>query len=336
MTSATRPFMTGFAALSATAIAIAPIAPPPPAAAPPMVHVAPQQLPPLELTASIADILTFPVLREYIINQLTDLATWGVGLAESGANLIQAIGQFPEALVQLTQQLLALDLQGALTTIEEGLVGTLAAVGLPILDSIITVRERNLAVQLALQTAVPEALIGFGAALFSAVDGVLRASIDGGQQVVDAVLTLDLGNIVTAFVEATQGFLESFVDGGQDIIDGIVFVQQTIATALATPPPVVTEELTVTQRSPSEFDDTATFATFSVDDDAEPEDVVEDEEDADEVEPELNDIEPELNDIEVEAEPAETESETEPDTAEASEPAPDQGDEQTQNRTETE
>ncbi|ODQ92296.1 hypothetical protein BHQ18_00700 [Mycolicibacterium flavescens] len=236
--------------------------------------VAAQPAPAYQLTASIADILQFPALREYIINQITDLATWGVGFAEAGANLTRAIGLLPETLRLLTQQLLSLDLQGALTTIEEALVGTVAAVGLPILDSIITVRERNLAVQLAMQTAVPEAVIGFGAALFGAVDGVLRASIAGGQQVVDAILTLDLGNIVAAFVDATRGFFGSFVEGGQDIVDGIVFVQRTIANALATPPPLVTagdaELMGFAQRSAAEPGDnainTASLAGASTDD----------------------------------------------------------------------
>lgn len=268
MSSTARPlFATGVALLSATAVVVAPIAPPPQAEVAPMVRAAAEPAPTLQLTASIADILTFPVLREYIINQITDLATWGVGFAEAGVNLTQAIGLLPETLRLLTQQLLSLNLQGALTTIETALVGTVAAVGLPILDALITVRERNLAVQLALQSAVPEAVIGFGAALFRAVDGVLRASIAGGQDVVDAILTFDLGNIVTAFVDATRGFFGSFVEGGQDIVDGIVFAQQTIATALATPPPTTgvaeTEDLTFSQRSPSEFGDSGMFATLS-------------------------------------------------------------------------
>ncbi|SEH86114.1 hypothetical protein SAMN04489835_4993 [Mycolicibacterium rutilum] len=268
MPTTARPlFSTGMALLSASAIVIAPIAPVPETAVAAPVHAAAPLAPPLQLTASIADILTFPVLREYIINQITDLATWGVGFAEAGVNLTQAIGLLPETLRLLTQQLVSLDLQGALTTIETALVGTVAAVGLPVLDALITVRERNLAVQLALQSAVPEAVIGFGAALFGAVDGVLRASISGGQEVVDAILTFDLGNIVTAFVDATRDFLGSFAEGGQDIVDGIVFVQQTIATALATPAPTTgiaeTEELSFAQRSPAEFDDGGTFTALS-------------------------------------------------------------------------
>ena len=237
--AAVRPWVTsGIALVSAGVIAVAPVSvTPAPTTHVPGVYVPSVQIPAVDLQASIIDILTIPAFRQYVRNQMNDYATWGIGFAEAGANLGRAIGLLPETLVVLTQQLLSLDLQGALTTIETALVGTVVAVGAPILDSIITVRERSLAVQLALQSAVPDAFIGATAAVLGAIDGVLRASIAGGQEVVDAVLTLNLGNIVDAFVSATQGFLGSFVDSGQDIIDGIVFAQQTIAAALATPAP---------------------------------------------------------------------------------------------------
>jgi hypothetical protein len=141
----------------------------------------------------------------------------------------------------LIRQLLSGDFQGALTTIEAALVGGIAAVGAPILDAFITVRQRIAARDSALAAAVSAALIGVGTGFFRAVDGVLRASIEGGQEIVDAVLSLDLGNIVTAIVSATAGFLGSFVTGGQAIVDRIVFAQQTIAAALAQPPAPLAE-----------------------------------------------------------------------------------------------
>ena len=211
MQTAVRPWVTsGIALVGASVIAVAPISvAPAPTTLVPDVYVPSVQMPAVDLQASIIDILTIPAFRQYVLNQINDYATWGIGFAEAGANLAQAIGMLPETLLVLTQQLLSLDLQGALTTIETALVGTVVAVGAPILDSIITVRERSLAVQLALQSAVPDAFIGASAAVFGRIDGVLRASIAGGQEVVDAVLTLNLGNIVDALVSATQGFLGS-------------------------------------------------------------------------------------------------------------------------------
>ena len=228
MQAAVRPWVTsGIALVGASVIAVAPVSVAPTSTTHvPAVYVPSVQMPAVDMQASIIDILTIPAFRQYVLNQINDYATWGIGFAQAGANLGRAIGMLPETLVVLTQQLLSLDLQGALTTIETALVGTVVAVGAPILDSIITVRERSLAVQLALQSAVPDAFIGATAAVLGAIDGVLRASIAGGQEVVDAVLTLNLGNIVDAFVSATQGFLGSFVDGGQDIIDGIVFAHK--------------------------------------------------------------------------------------------------------------
>ncbi len=241
MQATIRPWVTtGIAIVGASVIAVTPISPPP-TIYEPEVRVPSVQVPAVDLQASVLDILTFPAFRQYIVNQVLYYGTWAAGIAGAGVGLGQAIGALPGALVQLTQQLFSLDLQGALTTIEAYLVGSVAAVGLPLLDSIITNRERRLAIQLALQSAVPEAISGAGAAVLAAIDGVLRASIEGGQLVVDALLTFNLGNIVDALVTATGGFLGSFVEGGQDIVNGIVFAQQTIADALATPPPLTLE-----------------------------------------------------------------------------------------------
>jgi hypothetical protein len=91
------------------------------------------------------------------------------------------------------------DLLGALTTIETYLVGSLVAVGDPTLAASIERRQRVLAVSEALHEAVP-----------AAVDGVLRASIVAGQGVVDALLPLNLGNLVTVLVGGTQAVLGSF------------------------------------------------------------------------------------------------------------------------------
>jgi hypothetical protein len=146
--------------VGASVIAVTPIAPPPPALAP-QVHVAEVEMPSVQLTASVADIFTFPIIRLYIRNQITDLVTIGVGLGESAAALGQSIAAIPGVTVAVVQQILSGDLLGALTTIETAVVGSIVAVGEPTLTAIIERRQRVLAVQPALQAAVPTAVMGW-------------------------------------------------------------------------------------------------------------------------------------------------------------------------------
>jgi hypothetical protein len=146
----------------------------------------------------------------------------------------QSIAAIPSTLSTVTQQVLTGDLLGALTTVETYLVGSIVAVGEPTLAAIIERRQRVLAVQQALQLAVPEAFFdvvgGFG------LDEVARAFIVAGQGLVDAVLSFSPGAIVDALVNGTALVLGSFAEGGQHVVDGIVSAQQTIATALAAKP----------------------------------------------------------------------------------------------------
>jgi hypothetical protein len=236
MHAAVRPWVTtGVAIVGASVIAVTPVAPPPHALMP-QVAIPEVHLPAVQLSASIIDIFTFPAFQQYVLNQIDDLVTLGVGLGGSAAGLGQSIAAIPSTLVTATQQVLSGDLLGALTTFETYLVGSLVAIGEPTLAAIIERRQRVLAVSEALQEAVPAALIGLGTGIFAAVDGVLRSSIIAGQGVVDALLPLNLGNLVNALVGGTQLVLGSLADGGQDIVDAIVFAQQTIATALAAQP----------------------------------------------------------------------------------------------------
>lgn len=167
MHTAARPWVTtGAALVGASVIAVTPVAPPPPALVP-QVHIPEVQMPAVQLSASIADIFTFPAFRQYILNQIDDVVTLGIGFARAGAALGQSIALIPETLRTVTQQVLSGDLLGALTTIEAALVGSIVAVGDPILDAIIERRQRVLAVQQALQLAVPEAF-------FDVVGGIGR------------------------------------------------------------------------------------------------------------------------------------------------------------------
>jgi hypothetical protein len=236
MHAAVRPwFATGVALASASVIAVAPVAPPPPAVTP-HVYVPQVRIPDVQLSASIVDILTFPALRQSILNRIDDIVTLGVGLAGSAAGLGRAIGAVPETLRTVAQQVLSGDLLGALTTIETALVASIVAVGGPTLAAIIERRESALAVREALQTAAPQAFFEFVGGFGRAADEVLRAFIVAGQGLVDAVLSFSPGAIVGALVDGTTLVLGSFVDGGQHVVDGIVSAQQTLATALAAEP----------------------------------------------------------------------------------------------------
>jgi hypothetical protein len=236
MHTAVRPMlMSGVALVGAGVIVVTPVAPPPQALVP-QVHIPAVHMPDVQLSASIADIFTFPALRQFVLNRIDDIATLSVGLAGSAAGLGQSIALLPATLRTVTQQVLSGDLLGALTTIETALVGSLIAIGQPTLDAIIERRQRYLAVRQALQVAVPQAFFSVVGGVGEGVDGVLRAFIIAGQDLVDAVLSLNPGNIASALVNGTKLVVGSFVDGTQAVVDGIVTAQQTIATALAAQP----------------------------------------------------------------------------------------------------
>lgn len=169
-----------------------------------------------------------------------------MGLAASGAGLGAAIVALPGTLVTVTQQILTGQFEAALTTIEDYVRVAGAAIIGPTLGAIIERRERYLAVQAALQTALPAAILQFGMGIFDAVDGIARAAIQGGTIVADTVLDGDFGNLPGAFVDGTAVFLQSFGPAGEALIDGTAAAQETLATALAaTPPPDTLESRSV-------------------------------------------------------------------------------------------
>lgn len=195
---------------------------------------------PVQLSASVADILTFPILRQYIRNRIDDILTLGVGLAGSGVAAAAALGQLPQTLALITQQILSGQFEAALNTIIDSTVDTVAAVGGPTLNAVIERRERYAQVVLNLQSAVPEAVIGLANHGVDAVDAVLTSWINGGQIIAGALFNGNLGDLLPAVVDAAGVVAKGFADGGQSIVDGIVFAQQTIAVALgATPAPIM-------------------------------------------------------------------------------------------------
>jgi hypothetical protein len=159
--------------VGASVIAVTPIAPPPQALAP-QVHIPEVQMPAVQLTAQVIDIFRFPAARQYIVNQIDDLITLGVGLGGSAVALGNAIVAIPGVSVTVVQQILSGDLLGALDTIQTFLVGSTGAVVGPTLNAIIERRQRVLAVQSALQVAVPTAVIGLATSFGTALNGSCR------------------------------------------------------------------------------------------------------------------------------------------------------------------
>lgn len=236
-TLATRFSLPAAALLAAGVVTVTPAVAPPPAlslAAPPVVHS--MQMPDIQLAATVADILEFPALKQWVRNQVVDVATLAVGWAKAGEGVGMTLRGAPEFILTLTQQVLSRDLLGALTTIEKGFAGAVTVIGGPLLASVIERNQRSLAVDLALQAATPAALIGLGTALVAGFDDFARSVIIAGQNVVDSLLPINIGNVINALVDGVKLIAQGLGEGAGKIVDGIVFAQQTIATALAAQP----------------------------------------------------------------------------------------------------
>ena len=190
----------------------------------------------VSLQASVLDIFTFPATQQAIANEVEYAALWAAGLAESGIGIGQSLAAVLPTLITATQQVFARDPLGALTTVEDAAVSAAEVILVPLVASRIDIGQIQLAVESALLLAQPVAAVELGAGLFAALDAVTRAVITAGQNFVDAVLALNLGNIVTATVDGVRDVVASFGTAGQDAVDSIVAAQTTLATALAVRP----------------------------------------------------------------------------------------------------
>src|SRR3954463_10088853 len=103
------------ALVAAGVITVTPAAPPPvlSVAAPSVVHSL--QMPDIQLAATVADILQFPALQQWVLNQVRDVATLAVGWAKAGEGVGDALRGAPAFIRTLTQQVFSGDLLGALT-----------------------------------------------------------------------------------------------------------------------------------------------------------------------------------------------------------------------------
>jgi hypothetical protein len=239
METSLRPWRTTCIALvGAGAIAMAPINPTNPITASPAPVPTAISAPALHTTAfEIPYILTLPVLRQSIRN---DFYYWGVllnGFAEAGAGALQTLGSIPETIATFTQQVLALDFVGAFDTLGSAITDGVVAIGQPLLDSLIERRQTTLAIQTALQAAGPEAFFAVVNSVLSAGNTVVTSAIVGTQNLVQAISTLDLSNIVDAAVDGTKGFVTALGQGAGDIVTGVESAQKTLVTALATRAP---------------------------------------------------------------------------------------------------
>lgn len=240
MEASLRPwFTTGVALVGATTIAMAPLAPI--TASSPTVNVRAATAAvssEVDLTAfELPYILTLPIVRQAVINWAENWAVYLAGLAKAGVGLGQSVLAIPGVTVEIIQEVLALDFVGAFDTFATAVRDSVVAVGQPLLDSLIWRNQKALAVQTALQAAVPQALIDSINGFLVAGNGVITSLIVGTQDLVAAILTLNLGNIIDAAVNGTRNFIVALGAGAEAIVDGIEAAQLGIATALATPPP---------------------------------------------------------------------------------------------------
>lgn len=240
MEASIRPwFTTGVALVGATTIAMAPLAPI--TASSPTVNVRAATAAvssEVDLTAfELPYILTLPIVRQAVVNWAENWAVYLAGLAKAGVGLGQSVLAIPGVTVEIIQEVLALDFVGAFDTFATAVRDSVVAVGQPLLDSLIWRNQKALVVQAALQAAVPQAWIDVINGFLVAGNGVVNSLIVGTQDLVAAILTLNLGNIIDAAVNGTRNFIVSLGAGAEAIVDGIEAAQLGIATALATPPP---------------------------------------------------------------------------------------------------
>lgn len=231
-------FTTGVALVGASAIAMAPIAPIAPVSRAADVQVTAAISPEVDLTAfELPYILTLPVVRQSIKNWAENWAVYLAGLAKSGVGLVDSLLAIPGVTVEIIQEVLALDFVGAFDTLTSAVRDSVIAIGQPLLDSLIWRNQKYYAVQTALEAAIPLAWIDVANGFLEAGNVVTTSLIQGTQDFIAAVLTLNLGNIIDAALVGTTNFLVALGDGAVAIIDGIEAAQLGIATALATEPP---------------------------------------------------------------------------------------------------
>ena len=231
MNAATRPFAAaGVALMSAGFIAATPAIAPTTSTLP-QVHI-----PDLALQASIFDIFTFPAYQQAILNEVEFLTIRAAGLAERAQGLTQSVFALPETVSTAVQQTFSGNPLGALDTVEEWAIQSATNTFVPTITANIEVGQIQLAIQSAALVAQPLAWVSLGSGLLGAFDSVSLSVIIATQDLIDALGTFNIGNIVNAVVGGIGDVVEGFVTGGQSLVDGIVGAQTLIADALKARP----------------------------------------------------------------------------------------------------
>lgn len=247
MEVAARPwFATGVAMVGASALAIAPIQPVTtwsavPKAAEVRAAVAPVFSPEVRLTAdSIPYILTLPIVRAQIYNYLQNWANYIDGFTKAGVATVQSIAGIPEVASTILADVRAGNLPGAFDTFTGAVREAVVAIGEPLLNMWVWPSAKAYAVQGALAVAVPTAFLsvvnGFAVAGGDLVNSLLVST----QNVVAAVLSGNLSNVVDAIGTGVRDFVGALGTAGTSVVSGIEGAQYAIATALRTNPPGLT------------------------------------------------------------------------------------------------
>jgi hypothetical protein len=240
MEASIRPwFTTGVALVGASVMVMAPISPitsPSPAAEVRAVSAAVSS----EFALTAVEwpyILSLPIVRQSIRNWGANWAVYLAGLGKAGVGVVDSLLSIPGVTVEIIQEVFALNLVGAFDTFATAVRDSVIAIGQPLLDSVIWRNQKALVVQAALESAIPRAWIDLANGFLAAGNVVTTSLIQGTQDLVAAVLTFNLSNIVDATLEGTKNFFAALGDGATSIIDGIEAAQRGITAALATPPP---------------------------------------------------------------------------------------------------
>jgi hypothetical protein len=151
--------------------------------------------------------------------------------------VVDSLLSIPGVTVEIIQEVFALNLVGAFDTFATAVRDSVVAIGEPLLDSVIWRNQKYLVVQAALESAVPRAWIDLANGFLAAGNVVTTSLIQGTQDLVAAVLTFNLSNIIDATLDGTKNFFVALGDGAESIIAGIEAAQRGITAALATPPP---------------------------------------------------------------------------------------------------
>lgn len=190
----------------------------------------------IALQASVLDIFKFPILRQIAANQVEVLAIEAQGLADAGQGALQSVVTLPPALITATRQVVTGNALDALTTLEDWAVESATATFVPVISARIAVGQIDLAIQSALLPAWPLALVSLASGLFEGADTIARGVITAGEDLLAAVLSFNLGDIVQAVVGGIRGIAASVAAGAQSAVDGVVGAQTLIADALAARP----------------------------------------------------------------------------------------------------